>query len=76
MLPRKDYEDYSKFINDTFHSEKVNLLTQTVNNEQRRESTSPPAMHLRTLSDYKGFNTFNLRSGFKTAKNNRSISIN
>ena len=27
MQPRKDYEDYSRFINDTFHEEKVNMLS-------------------------------------------------
>ena len=27
MQPRKDYEDYSRFINDTFHDEKVNMLS-------------------------------------------------
>lgn len=27
MQPRKDYEDYSRFINDTFHDEKINMLS-------------------------------------------------
>lgn len=31
MRPRRDYDEYTKFINDTFASEKEGLLMGTVN---------------------------------------------
>ena len=31
MRPRKDYDDYTKFINDTFAGEKEGMLSETVN---------------------------------------------
>jgi len=34
MEPRKDYEDYSRFINDTYADEKVNMLSQTVQSQK------------------------------------------
>ena len=30
MKPRKDYDDYTKFINDTFAVEKEGMLNETV----------------------------------------------
>lgn len=40
MEPRKDYEDYSRFINDTYADEKVNMLSQTVENENKKGNFS------------------------------------
>ena len=33
MIPKKDYDDYSRFINDTFSHEKQNMLNNTVSYE-------------------------------------------
>lgn len=33
MQPRKDYDDYAKFINDTYTDEKINMLNRTVSIE-------------------------------------------
>ena len=30
MAPRKDYEDYTKFINDAFHEDKSKILNKTL----------------------------------------------
>jgi hypothetical protein len=30
MRPRKDYDDYTKFINDTFTQEKTSMINGTV----------------------------------------------
>ena len=35
MQPRKDYEDYTKFINDTFSEQRVDLLNKTVDFERK-----------------------------------------
>jgi len=35
MQPRKDYDDYSKFINDTFSEQRVDLLNKTVEFERK-----------------------------------------
>lgn len=40
MEPRKDYEDYSRFINDTYADEKVNMLSQTVHSEHKKGNFS------------------------------------
>jgi hypothetical protein len=29
MMPQKDYDDYSKYVNDNHHDKKQNLLSQT-----------------------------------------------
>mgnify|MGYP001278649175 CR=1 FL=1 len=55
MQPRKDYEDYSRFINDTFNDEKINMLTRTVNIEDKRNTITKfynPLENLRTYSEY------------------------
>ncbi len=36
MEPRKDYEDYSRFINDTYADEKIQMLSQTVESESKK----------------------------------------
>ena len=30
MAPKKDYEDYTKFINDSYQDDKVHMLTETI----------------------------------------------
>lgn len=35
MRPRKDYDDYTKFINDTFASEKEGMLSDTISHMNR-----------------------------------------
>ena len=32
LQPRKDYDDYTRFINDTYTEEKEDMLSQTVSN--------------------------------------------
>jgi len=66
MQPRKDYDDYSRFINDTFVDEKVNMLSQTVSfgtklGGSRMEN---PAKSLRTYSEFKERPIYTIRSGF------------
>lgn len=36
MQPRKDYDDYTKFINDTYTDEKINMLHKTVSIDASR----------------------------------------
>lgn len=36
MQPRKDYDDYTKFINDTYTEEKINMLNKTVSIDASR----------------------------------------
>lgn len=35
LLPRKDYDDYTRFINDTYTEEKEDMLNQTVSSLNR-----------------------------------------
>jgi hypothetical protein len=55
MEPRKDYDDYTRFINDTYVEEKTDMLNNTCNFEERRKSFAVknynPLMTLRTYSD-------------------------
>ena len=55
MQPRKDYEDYTRFINDTFADEKANMLNRTVTIESKRGTFTKfynPLNNLRTYSEY------------------------
>jgi hypothetical protein len=47
MIPKKDYIDYSRFINDTFAEEKEQILNKTMENVDASRSIST----LRTQSD-------------------------
>lgn len=38
MEPRKDYDDYSRFINDTYLEEKTEMLNQSLEFEDKRKS--------------------------------------
>mmetsp|Transcript_16560 Transcript_16560/g.28175 ORF Transcript_16560/g.28175 Transcript_16560/m.28175 type:complete len:171 (+) Transcript_16560:521-1033(+) len=72
MQPRKDYQDYSKFINDVFSDDKVDLLNHSVDAEVRKGSitkTHNPIMLLRTQTELKKRGDSGLvPSGFKSAK--------
>lgn len=54
MQPRKDYDDYTKFINDTYTDEKINMLNKTVDLEAKRGSfkDAKPTDSLRTYSEF------------------------
>jgi len=52
MQPRKDYDDYTKFINDTYTEEKINMLNKTVSIDANRAKGQPPAASLRTYNDF------------------------
>ena len=54
MQPRKDYDDYTKFINDTYTDEKINMLNKTVDLESKRGSFKggKPTETLRTYSEF------------------------
>jgi|GEM_PF-4315775 hypothetical protein len=49
MQPRKDYDDYTTFINDTFNEKKVAMLQKSMNEkgfskkESRTQSSNPYA---------------------------------
>ena len=55
MQPRKDYDDYTRFINDTFSDNKDNMLNKTVSNLNRtggfKTKGFNPMDTLRTYSD-------------------------
>ena len=55
MEPRKDYDDYSRFINDTYVEEKTEMLNHTLDLHERRKSTTQrnfnPFLELTTFSD-------------------------
>ena len=55
MQPRKDYDDYTKFINDTYTEEKINMLNKTVSIDCNRGATvkvNPPSANLRTYHEF------------------------
>ena len=77
MQPRKDYEDYSRFINDTYADEKISMLTRTVDIEGKRNTMTKfynPLDNLRTYSEYPVKPT-NMKNGFTNAKHSRSYSL-
>lgn len=41
MEPRKDYDDYASFVNDSFHAEKDKVLEKTVEMDRKRFSMDP-----------------------------------
>lgn len=54
MRPRKDYDDYTKFINDTFAAEKEGMLSGTVEHMNRTggfKAMSNPMDTLKTQSE-------------------------
>ena len=54
MQPRKDYDDYTKFINDTFAAEKEGMLSGTVEHMNRTggfKTMSNPMDTLKTQSE-------------------------
>ena len=56
LQPRKDYDDYTRFINDTYAEEKEDMLNQTVSNLNKtggfeNMQKHNPIMTLRTYSE-------------------------
>lgn len=54
MRPRKDYDDYTKFINDTFATEKEGMLNHTVDYMNKTggfNTASNPMNTLKTQSE-------------------------
>lgn len=52
MQPRRDYDDYTKFINDTYSEEKENMLSKTMSCHTRAGYNSTnPVNTLRTYSE-------------------------
>ena len=49
MKPRKDYDDYARFINDTYSTEKEKMISGTVVNESARGGFSKAYNPLHTL---------------------------
>lgn len=79
MEPRKDYDDYSRFINDTYVEEKTEMLNQTCNFAEKRKSYAPtklnPLSSLRTYSDLEQRPLSMLNKGSMTTKNSK-VSMN
>lgn len=79
MEPRKDYDDYTRFINDTYVEEKTDMLNNTCNFEEKRNSfvtkNYNPLMTLRTYSELEARPMTMLRKGAITTKNSR-VSMN
>lgn len=70
LQPRKDYDDYTKFINDTYTEEKENMLAKTVSCYNRNggfnsASRTNPLHTLRTYSERPGgfMNKRNIKGG-------------
>lgn len=64
MQPRKDYDDYTRFINDTYSGEKEKMLSNTANFEQKRGTFTKNYNPLHTLRTYSEFG-MNKTGGFK-----------
>lgn len=69
MQPRKDYDDYTRFINDTYSGEKEKMLTNTVSFEHKRGTFTKNYNPLHTLRTYSEFGLSNSKTlnngGFK-----------
>lgn len=54
MQPRKDYDDYTKFINDTYTEEKINMLNKTVSIDASRSNLkgATPGATLRQYNEF------------------------
>ena len=54
LQKRKDYDDYTKFINDTYSAEKEHMLSQTLSQQKKTEGfkSAFTAKSLNTLSTY------------------------
>jgi len=49
MKPRKDYDDYTKFINDTYTAEKEGMLSETVDYMSKTGGFNAPSNPIDTL---------------------------
>ena len=54
MQPHKDYDDYTKFINDTYSEKKTELLNQTFKLRRKSEVSQKynPLESMRTYSEF------------------------
>lgn len=75
MTPRKDYDDYAKFINDAYTEEKSNILNKTMSAWTRTTSTTKerPANPLNLLTPIQVHEIEDVRSSTKN-KFNRTFS--
>lgn len=55
MKPRKDYDDYARFINDTYSAEKEKMLNSTVSYENQRGTFTKTYNPLNTLKTQSRF---------------------
>ena len=55
MRPRKDYDDYTRFINDTYSSQKEKMLNNTVSIENERGTFTKTYNPLNTLKTQSRF---------------------
>ena len=76
MEPRKDYEDYSRFINDTYADEKIQMLSQTVDSESKKGAFSKFYNPTNTLRAQSSSRNDGYKKGFNTSKHHRHFSIN
>ena len=74
MQPRKDYDDYTKFINDTYTDEKVNMLNKTVTIESKRSTFTKEFKPTETLRTYSEF-PCKPKERFSDGKHARSLSL-
>ena len=63
MQPRRDYDDYTKFINDTYSSEKEGMLTGTID------------VYNRTGGFHSANKKYNPMDTFKTTTHKGSLSM-
>ena len=75
MQPRKDYDDYTKFINDTYTDEKINMLNRTVTLESKRGTFKSNYNPTQTLRTYSEFPERPRADTFGSGKHGRSLSL-
>ena len=75
MQPRKDYDDYSKFINDTFSDQRLDVLNKTIDVERNSGMEARDIYNkvttLRTMSNLDNYKptSFGNPTGFATTNN-------
>jgi len=80
MQPRKDYDDFSKYINDSFTDDKVELLNKSLKKDLKRLDFNPtkkshnPLLSLKTYSEVPQIKSFN-RHGFKSTRMRESRNL-
>jgi len=80
LQPRKDYDDYTRFINDTYTEEKEDMLNQTVNSLNRTGGfvmrDYNPLNTLRTYSERPKPNPYSNKRTFKGRNQSMSTHLN